>query len=185
MSNQHAAVIVVGAGPTGLLLASDLAEAGIAVLLLEKRSAELSNLSRAFAVHARTLETLDARGLADELLARGGARTGSVDLFGRATLRLSELRSRFPYVLVTPQYRVEAVLRERAIAAGAEIHYDTEVTGVDQDAEAGRALIAHGGGFLGASGRRREGGGGWRRDGLEHHRSHEGRHAGAAETLVV
>lgn len=144
MSNQHAAVIVVGAGPTGLLLASDLAEAGIAVLLLEKRSAELSNLSRAFAVHARTLETLDARGLADELLARGGTRTGSVDLFGRATLRLSELRSRFPYVLVTPQYRVEAVLRERAIAAGAEIHYDTEVTGVDQDADGVTARTVRG-----------------------------------------
>ncbi|HEU5128500.1 MAG TPA: FAD-dependent monooxygenase [Glycomyces sp.] len=144
MPNQHAAVIIVGAGPTGLLLAGDLAEAGVAVLLLEKRGAEGSNLSRAFAVHARTLETLDARGLADGLLARGGARMGSVDLFGRATLRLSELPSRFPYLLVTPQYHVEAVLRERALAAGAEIRYDTEVTGVVQDAEGVTARTARG-----------------------------------------
>ncbi|WP_035738576.1 FAD-dependent monooxygenase [Glycomyces arizonensis] len=133
MSNQQAAVIVVGAGPTGLLLAGDLAEAGVEVVLLEKRAAELSNLSRAFAVHARTLETFDARGLADQVLAQGGARMGSVSLFGRATLHLSELESRFPYLLVAPQYHVEAVLRERAIEAGAEIRYDTEVTGVVQD----------------------------------------------------
>jgi 2-polyprenyl-6-methoxyphenol hydroxylase-like FAD-dependent oxidoreductase len=144
MPDHHTAVIVVGAGPTGLLLAGDLAEAGIEVLLLERRGAALSNLSRAFAVHARTLETLDARGLADPLLAAGGARLDSVDLFGRATIRLSDLPSRFPYLLVTPQYRVEAVLRERAIAAGAEIRYDTEVTGLVQDADGVTAQTTRG-----------------------------------------
>ncbi|MFD8815392.1 FAD-dependent monooxygenase, partial [Streptomyces sp. NPDC059627] len=46
-------VIVVGSGPTGLLLAGDLAEAGIPVTLLEKRPHKISNLSRAFALHAR------------------------------------------------------------------------------------------------------------------------------------
>lgn len=60
-------VIVVGAGPTGLLLAGDLATAGVPVTLLDKRPREISNLSRAFVLHARTLEELDARDLADRL----------------------------------------------------------------------------------------------------------------------
>ena len=57
-------VVVVGAGPTGLTLAGDLAAAGVRTVLLERRSGT-SNLTRAFAVHARTMELLDARGLAD------------------------------------------------------------------------------------------------------------------------
>lgn len=101
-------VIVVGAGPTGLLLAGDLAEAGLGVTLLERRPAEISNLTRALVVHARTLEQLDARGLADELVAGGHPLTG-LRLFGRATIDPTQLRSRFPFVLVTPQFEVERV----------------------------------------------------------------------------
>ncbi|SDK62153.1 2-polyprenyl-6-methoxyphenol hydroxylase [Glycomyces sambucus] len=129
---QQTEVIVVGAGPTGLLLAGDLAEAGVRVLVLEKRGAAISNLSRAFAVHARTLEVLDARGLTDDLFALGGSRLGELFLFGSAKVKLSGLDSRFPYVLMTPQYHVERVLRERAEAAGVEFRFDCKVTGVDQ-----------------------------------------------------
>ena len=67
MPNVQTTVAIVGAGPTGLLLAGDLAQAGVDVTLLERRDTE-SNLTRAFGVHARTLEHLDARGLADEVL---------------------------------------------------------------------------------------------------------------------
>ena len=63
-------VAIVGAGPAGLLLAGDLAAAGVPCTVLERRLGE-SNLTRAFAVHARTLELLDMRGLADELLETG------------------------------------------------------------------------------------------------------------------
>ncbi|HEX2145167.1 MAG TPA: FAD-dependent monooxygenase [Glycomyces sp.] len=132
MSHQQAEVIVVGAGPTGLLLAGDLAEAGVKVTVLEKRGADLSNLSRAFAVHARTLEVLDARGLSEDLFALGGGKLGELFLFGRATLRLDRLDSRFPFVLMTPQYNVERVLRDRAAKAGVEIRFDHKVTGIDQ-----------------------------------------------------
>jgi len=132
MSVHQADVVIVGAGPTGLLLAGDLAEAGVAVTVLEKRGAELSNLSRAFAVHARTLEVLDARGLTEDLFALGGNRLQGLFLFGKASLSLRHLDTRFPCVLMTPQYHVEHVLRDRAAKAGVEIRFDHEVTGLDQ-----------------------------------------------------
>jgi 2-polyprenyl-6-methoxyphenol hydroxylase-like FAD-dependent oxidoreductase len=125
-------VIVVGAGPTGLLLAGDLATAGARVTVLEKRPAGLSNLTRAFAVHARSLETLDARGLADELLPKG-RQVRSLRLFQRLTISLGDLPSRFTYVLIAPQYEVERLLRRRAEAAGVVFRHDTEVTGLSQD----------------------------------------------------
>ncbi|WP_131763810.1 FAD-dependent monooxygenase, partial [Actinomadura fibrosa] len=126
-------VLIVGAGPTGLLLAGDLAAAGVACTVLERRDAETSALTRAFAVHARTLELLDARGVADRLVATG-RRVGRVRLAGVARLRFDRLPGRFPYVLVTPQYETERVLRERALDRGAEILYGAEAVGLRQDA---------------------------------------------------
>ncbi|MEU6084709.1 FAD-dependent monooxygenase [Streptomyces sp. NPDC047108] len=127
-------VIVVGAGPTGLMLAGDLAAAGVAVTVLERRPHETSNLTRAFGVHARTLELLDSRGLADELVARGQPVDG-LRLFKRLTLDMSRLRSRFPFVLITPQYEVERLLERRAVDAGVHFRYGTEVRGIRQDAD--------------------------------------------------
>src|SRR5919108_1233361 len=124
-------VLVVGAGPTGLLLAGDLAAAGIACTVLERRADE-SNLTRAFAVHARTLELLDARGIADDLVATGTT-VGTLRLFGKFQLDLSRLPSRFPFVLITPQYHTERLLTERAAALGAEIAHGAEVVGLRQD----------------------------------------------------
>ncbi|MFJ4579510.1 FAD-dependent monooxygenase [Streptomyces echinatus] len=135
-------VVVVGSGPTGLLLAGDLATAGIAVTVLEKRPQKISNLSRAFVLHARTLEQLDARpssapgprSLADDLEAVGRP-LDRIGLFGRLTIDLSTLPSRFRHLLVLPQYEVEKVLRRRAAEAGAEFRYETELTGLSQDAD--------------------------------------------------
>jgi 2-polyprenyl-6-methoxyphenol hydroxylase-like FAD-dependent oxidoreductase len=127
-------VAVVGAGPTGLLLAGDLAEAGVPVTLVEKRPHLISNLSRALVVHARTMEQLDARGLADELAAVGRP-LASLRLFGRLALELGSLPSRFPYVLVVPQYEVERLLERRAVEAGVRFVHETEVTGLRQDAD--------------------------------------------------
>lgn len=101
---ETADVVVIGAGPTGLLLAGDLAAAGLHVILLERRARTAANLTRAFAVHARTLELLDARGLADELVSTG-RRIDRVRPFGGIALSLQRLRSRYPFVLITPNMR--------------------------------------------------------------------------------
>ncbi|WP_042364354.1 FAD-dependent monooxygenase [Streptacidiphilus neutrinimicus] len=132
--NRDYDVLVVGAGPTGLLLAGDVAAAGLRVALLEKRTEE-SKLTRAFAVHARTLEELDARGVADELL-QTGARLSDLSIFGAVHVDMSTLPSRFPELLITPQYQTERVLLRRALGAGATLLRGAEVTDLRQDADA-------------------------------------------------
>lgn len=127
-------VIVVGSGPTGLLLAGDLATAGIPVTVVERRPHEISNISRAFVLHARTLEQLDARALADDL-ETAGRPLDRLRLFGKLTIGLDTLPSRFRHLLVIPQYEVEKVLERRAVDAGVDFRYETELTGLTQDAD--------------------------------------------------
>lgn len=132
MTGSAADVLIVGAGPTGLLLAGDLAAAGVAVTVLEQRREEMP-WTRAFVVHARTLEMLDARGVADELVATGQTLSTQV-LFGNVKVDLSRLPSRFACLLATPQYETERVLDARARALGAMIRTGAEVTGLRQGA---------------------------------------------------
>ncbi|WP_372345793.1 FAD-dependent monooxygenase [Streptomyces sp. KL116D] len=133
-SGSTNSVIIVGSGPTGLLLAGDLAAAGVPVTLVEKRPRGISNLSRAFVVHARTLEQLDARGLADQI-EEAGQQLDRLRLFGRLSIDLTGLPSRFNHLLVVPQYEVEKALERRAAEAGVTFAYDTEVTGLVQGSD--------------------------------------------------
>ncbi|MFC8511218.1 FAD-dependent oxidoreductase [Streptomyces sp. NPDC057411] len=149
-ADRTADVLVVGAGPTGLLLAGDLATAGVRVTVLERRErAADTAMTRSFAVHARTLEALDARGLADELVALG-RKAPVIGVFGRIELRLHRLRSRFPFALITPQYHVERLLERRALAAGARIVRGAEVVRLRQSDEAVEAETADGGSWTAA-----------------------------------
>ncbi|MGV4981838.1 FAD-dependent monooxygenase [Streptomyces sp. NRAIS4] len=134
MNGTKGNVIVVGSGPTGLLLAGDLAAAGVPVTVLEKRPHRISNLSRAFVLHARTLEQLDARALADDL-EKAGQPLDRLRLFGRLSVDLAALPSRFDHLLVLPQYEVEKALERRAVEAGVDFRYETELTGLTQDAD--------------------------------------------------
>ncbi|MFC9624359.1 FAD-dependent monooxygenase [Streptomyces sp. NPDC056930] len=134
-------VLVVGAGPTGLLLAGDLAKSGVDVTLLERRDHE-SNLSRAFSLHARTLEQFDARGLADELL-RLGTPTRALHPFGHLSLDFSGLRTRFPFILTIPQWQVERALLRRTDGAGVTILRGACATGLRQDPDGVDVDVRH------------------------------------------
>ena len=123
-------VIVVGAGPTGLMLACELALAGVRCRIVERRNGQ-SNVTRAFAVHARTLELLDARGLADDLLSRGIPVQRLAPAPG-AMLDMTEFETAFPMVLMAPQSGTEYLLEERAARLGVRIDYGTEVVGLRQ-----------------------------------------------------
>ena len=135
-------VLVVGAGPTGLALAGDLARAGVHCTLLERRTDE-PNTTRAFAVHARTLEQLDARGIADDLVA-GGATVPGVRLFNRAQVDLSWLPTRYPYLLVTPQYETERALAGRLAAPYVSTVRGAELASINQDHDGVTATLTNG-----------------------------------------
>jgi 2-polyprenyl-6-methoxyphenol hydroxylase-like FAD-dependent oxidoreductase len=112
--------------------AGDLARCGRSVTVLERWPA-INPASRAFATMARTLEVLDARGLADGLLGLGST-APAVSLFAGARLDLTHLRSRYPFVLITPQTNVDQALSRYAVEQGADVHRGVEVIGLSQDA---------------------------------------------------
>ncbi len=126
-------VIVVGAGPTGLMLACELALAGVSCRVLDRRNGQ-SNMTRAFAVHARTLELLDARGLADELVPRG-VPVREVAPAPGAVLDLREFDTPYQMILIAPQSATEHLLEARARRLGVQIEYGAEVVGLRQDAD--------------------------------------------------
>lgn len=125
-------VVVVGAGPTGLALACELALAGVHVRLLERRLEE-PNITRAFGVHARTMELLDARGLAEPLLERGASVEGVAPVPGRGLDLPALVRTRFPMILIVAQSGTERLLAERAERLGVEIVTGASLVGLRQD----------------------------------------------------
>ena len=133
MTAHDVDVLVVGAGPTGLTAAGDLARAGRSVTVLE-RWPTVNPASRAFATMARTLEVLDARGLADDLLAHAHTAPG-VTIFGGARIDLTQLDSPYRFAMITPQTNVDRALAGYAVAQGADIRRGIEVIGLDQDAD--------------------------------------------------
>src|ERR1700757_5230599 len=135
-------VVVVGAGPTGLMLACELAMRGVRVRILEERD-ELPNITRAFGLHARTLELLDARDMADEIVERG-VPVREVAPAPGATLNLRELPTRYPMVLIAPQSLTERVLSARASQLGVDIAQGQKVVGLEQDHEGVTLRLADG-----------------------------------------
>jgi len=125
-------VVVVGAGPTGLWLAAELATAGVRTVVLEKRS-ERSPHARALGMMPRTLEVLALRDAVAPVLAAG--RPVPAWHFGllRESIRFDGLDTPFPYMLLVPQTTTEHLLEERARRLGVEIVTGAAVTGIDQD----------------------------------------------------
>jgi 2-polyprenyl-6-methoxyphenol hydroxylase-like FAD-dependent oxidoreductase len=125
-------VIVVGAGPTGLMMAGELALAGIGVQVVERRpDTELAGM-RARGFHSRTVEIFDQRGIADRFLAEG--QTVHVASFADATVDLSDLPTRHPYTVGLVQSRIEKILADWVGELGVPIRRGSEVLGFTQDA---------------------------------------------------
>ncbi len=125
-------VIVVGAGPVGMMLAGELALAGVDLVLVERRpTAELVG-SRAGGFHSRTIEILDQRGIADRFLAEG--KTYSVPYSGSAMLDVSDFPTRHPYTLALTQNHIERILAGWIGELGVPVRRGHEVLGLDQDA---------------------------------------------------
>jgi 2-polyprenyl-6-methoxyphenol hydroxylase-like FAD-dependent oxidoreductase len=141
-------VIVVGAGPTGLMLAGELALAGVDVAIVERRPDQAVAGMRARGVHARTIELFEQRGIAERFLAQGQVFPSVA--FAWIRLSIGDLPSRHPYGLALPQNDVERILAEWVEALGARIHRGIEVAGFTQD-EAGCTLRTSDGGSLRAA----------------------------------
>ncbi|UGQ12401.1 FAD-dependent monooxygenase [Yinghuangia sp. ASG 101] len=125
-------VIVVGGGPTGLMLACELKLAGIKTILLEK-SPVPRNESRGTGLHARSLELLDQRGIGERLRAQRPPVWDRVH-FALFWLQLEHFQEH-EYTLVVPQWRTEQLLEERAHELGVDFRRGYEVLGLEQDAD--------------------------------------------------
>src|ERR1700752_3357317 len=139
-------VLIVGAGPTGLVLALWLTRLGVRVRIVDE-TAEPGTTSRALAVHARTLEWYRQIGLADDIVARG-RRMASINFWANgARVAHAELGdigagiSPFPYVLIFPQDEHERVLIDRLHDSGIDVERETEVVGFDEAAGRVRATL--------------------------------------------
>lgn len=138
-------VLIIGAGPTGLSAACELARYGIPFKIID-RHRDLSDQSKALGMQARTLEIFDRWGLGDHVAA-SGAQAQSISLIfegkERARLelgRLGEGLTRYPYMLIIPQPVTEELLEERLAAYHGAVQWDTELVGLrafDDKVEAG------------------------------------------------
>lgn len=139
-------VLIVGAGPTGLVLALWLTKLGVSVRIID-RTAEPGTTSRALGVHARTLELYRQLDMANAVVARG-VRVGGVNLWtgGVKAARVpfgevGEGLTPFPYFLIFPQDAHERLLIERLSACGVQVERQTELLHFDQQSETVRAVL--------------------------------------------
>src|SRR5215475_3869781 len=141
---EHA-VVIAGGGPTGMMLAAELALAGIDVVIVERRaSQDLAGL-RAGGLHVRTIEVFDQRGIADRFVSQGQVIRGAP--FGDIALDLSDLATRHNYFLALWQPRTEHILAEWVSELRVPIYRGCEVTGFARD-ETGVSVELSDGRFL-------------------------------------
>ncbi len=131
MPMTHHAVVIAGGGPTGLMLAGELALAGIDVGIVERRATQEIEGSRAGGLHSRTIEVLDQRGIADRFLAEGQAM--QVQAFAGIPLDISDFPTRHNYGLALWQSHFERILAAWVSELGVPVVRQREVTGFVQD----------------------------------------------------
>jgi len=127
---EHA-VVVAGGGPTGLMVAGELALAGVDVAIVERRASQDLVGSRAGGLHSRTIEMLDQRGIADRFLSQG--QVGQIAGFAWVPLDISDFPTRHNYGLALWQAHIERILAGWVGELGVPISRGREVTGFAQD----------------------------------------------------
>jgi len=127
---EHA-VVIAGGGPTGLMLAAELALAGTNVVVVERRAHAVLDGSRSGGLHARTIEVLDQRGVVDRFLAEGKAM--QVQAFAGVPLDISDFPTRHNYGLALWQSHFERILLGWTEELGVPIVRQRDVTGFTQD----------------------------------------------------
>jgi 2-polyprenyl-6-methoxyphenol hydroxylase-like FAD-dependent oxidoreductase len=127
---EHA-VVIAGGGPTGLMLAGELALAGVDVAVVERRPSQDLPGTRAGGLHSRTIEVLDQRGIADRFLAEG--QVAQVAGFAGVSLDISDFPTRHPHGLGLWQKHIERILAGWVEELPVTIHRGREVTGFVQD----------------------------------------------------
>jgi len=131
MTEQTHAVVIAGAGPTGMMLAAELALAAVDVVVVERRPGPELVGSRARGLHARTIEVLDQRGIADRFLEAG--RAMQVQSFAGVSLDISDFPTRHNYGLALGQDAFERILAVWVEELEVPIIREREVTGIAQD----------------------------------------------------
>src|SRR5205814_9331171 len=127
---EHA-VVIVGGGPTGLMLAGELALARVDVAIVERRANQDLTGWRAGGLHARTIEILDQRGIADRFLSEG--QVAQVASFGSVRLDISDFPTRHPYGLGLWQNHIERILAGWVAELPVKFYRGRDVTGFTQD----------------------------------------------------
>ena len=127
---EHA-VVIAGGGPTGLMLAGELALAGVDVAIVERRASQDLPGSRAGGLHSRAIEIMDQRGIADRFLSEG--QVANVGQFAGVPLDISDFPTRHPYSLGLWQKHIERILAGWVGELPVTIYREREVTGFAQD----------------------------------------------------
>jgi 2-polyprenyl-6-methoxyphenol hydroxylase-like FAD-dependent oxidoreductase len=131
MTNTTHAVVIAGAGPTGLMLAAELALARVYVAIVEQRASQELEGSRARGLHSRSIELLDQRGVAERFLSEGKAM--QIAGYAMNPLDVSDCPTRHNYGLALMQARFERILAAWVEELAVPIYRDREVTGFAQD----------------------------------------------------
>lgn len=136
-------VIIVGSGPSGMMLAGELALAGVDVAVMERLPTGALTESRAGGFHCRTIEILDQRGIAGRFLDEGT--TVQTARFGKSLLDISDFPTRHPYGLGLWQSRIQPILEDWIKELGVPVHRRHEVVGFIQDETGVEVETADGG----------------------------------------